>query len=97
MNDRGMGRRAFLHGAGLAALSAAGIVPAQPSRAQNAVPNSSGAEPAKLKAPAHACDCHHHIYDADRFPPAQPERNPTRVSRNTVCCSGGSARHGTLS
>ena len=31
-------------------------------------PNSSGTEPAKLKAPAGACDCHHHIYDADRFP-----------------------------
>src|SRR6516164_7006354 len=23
----------------------------------------------KLKAPALACDCHHHIYDAARFPP----------------------------
>ena len=31
-------------------------------------PNSSGTEPAKLKAPASACDCHHHIYDAARFP-----------------------------
>jgi predicted TIM-barrel fold metal-dependent hydrolase len=36
------------------------------------VPNSSGSEPAKLKAPAGACDCHHHIYDAVRFPPIQP-------------------------
>ena len=36
------------------------------------VPNSSGSEPAKLKAPAGACDCHHHIYDAARFPPPQP-------------------------
>jgi predicted TIM-barrel fold metal-dependent hydrolase len=34
----------------------------------DAVPNSSGTEPAKLKAPAGACDCHHHIYDAARFP-----------------------------
>jgi D-galactarolactone isomerase len=41
------------------------------SRAQQ-VPNSSGTEPAKLKAPAGACDCHHHIYDAVRFPPVQP-------------------------
>ena len=31
-------------------------------------PNSSGTEPAKLKAPAGACDCHQHIYDAARFP-----------------------------
>jgi predicted TIM-barrel fold metal-dependent hydrolase len=35
-------------------------------------PNSSGSEPARLKAPAGACDCHHHIYDAVRFPPVQP-------------------------
>jgi D-galactarolactone isomerase len=41
------------------------------SQAQQ-VPNSSGTEPAKLKAPAGACDCHHHIYDAVRFPPVQP-------------------------
>jgi predicted TIM-barrel fold metal-dependent hydrolase len=54
------------------ALTAAGIVPSQPE-AQIVVPNSSGVEPAKLKAPANACDCHHHIYDADRFPPVEPE------------------------
>ena len=36
------------------------------------VPNSSGSSPAKLRAPAGACDCHHHIYDATRFPPTQP-------------------------
>jgi predicted TIM-barrel fold metal-dependent hydrolase len=36
------------------------------------VPNSFGTEPAKLRAPAGACDCHHHIYDAIRFPPTQP-------------------------
>jgi D-galactarolactone isomerase len=35
------------------------------------VPNSSGTEPSELKAPAGACDCHHHIYDAARFPPVQ--------------------------
>lgn len=35
-------------------------------------PNSSGNLPARLKAPAGACDCHHHIYDAVRFPPVQP-------------------------
>ena len=33
------------------------------------VPWSSGTEAPKLKAPAHATDCHHHIYDA-RFQPA---------------------------
>jgi D-galactarolactone isomerase len=37
-----------------------------------AVPNSTGTEPPKLEAPAGACDCHMHIYDAARFPPARP-------------------------
>src|SRR5260370_22962491 len=35
------------------------------------VPNSTGTEPAKLKAPASACDCHMHIYDP-RFPESNP-------------------------
>jgi predicted TIM-barrel fold metal-dependent hydrolase len=43
---------------------------------QYAVPNSSGTEPATLKAPAHACDCHHHIYDPARFPPTLPGTEP---------------------
>ena len=58
-------RRTFLRGATIAAMKAA-VTHAQQ------VPNSSGSQPAKLKAPAGACDCHHHIYDAARFPPAQP-------------------------
>ncbi len=37
------------------------------------VPNSSGTAPPKLKAPANACDCHMHIYDAARFPPHRPD------------------------
>jgi D-galactarolactone isomerase len=37
-----------------------------------AVPNSAGTEAPKLKAPANACDCHMHIYDGARFPPARP-------------------------
>jgi len=32
-----------------------------------AVKWSAGTEPPKLRAPANACDCHHHIYDA-RYP-----------------------------
>jgi D-galactarolactone isomerase len=42
------------------------------SNARGAVPNSTGTEPPKLKAPAGACDCHMHIYDAARFPPSRP-------------------------
>ena len=40
--------------------------------AQHGVPNSSGSEAPKLQAPANACDCHMHIYDGARFPPARP-------------------------
>jgi len=60
-----IGRRTFLAGAGLMAI-------AGPSQAQHKVPNSDGTEPPRLKAPANACDCHMHIYDGERFPPARP-------------------------
>ena len=60
-----IGRRRFIKGASAAAIFA-GLGEAQQ------VPNSSGNEPARLKAPAGACDCHHHIYDAARFPPVEP-------------------------
>jgi D-galactarolactone isomerase len=76
MNERKIGRRAFLQGAGLAALSAARIVRADAGQTAGAVPNSSGTEAAKLKAPALACDCHHHIYDTGRFPAPQPGAEP---------------------
>jgi len=35
-------------------------------------PNSAGTDRPKLAAPPNACDCHMHIYDAARFPPARP-------------------------
>src|SRR6266850_365559 len=47
-------------------------MPVAQSRAQHAVPNSAGSEAPKLQAPANACDCHMHIYDAERFPPSRP-------------------------
>jgi predicted TIM-barrel fold metal-dependent hydrolase len=71
MTDRHhIGRRSLLAGAGLAALAATGAMRAGEGRAQEnqAVPNSAGTELPKLKAPAGACDCHHHIYDTARFP-----------------------------
>src|SRR5882757_7136189 len=48
---------------GLSAMAGAGILGASttPATAQQ-VKYSSGTEPPKLKAPANACDCHHHIY-----------------------------------
>jgi D-galactarolactone isomerase len=69
--DHMIGRRTFLTGAGVAALTATGaLVPSRSGAQQSgAVPNSAGIEAPKLKVPALACDCHHHIYDAARFPP----------------------------
>jgi D-galactarolactone isomerase len=69
MGGAGIDRRTVLKAAGLAAVAAG--VPMQESQAQT-VPNSAGTETPKLKAPANACDCHMHIYDAARFPPARP-------------------------
>jgi predicted TIM-barrel fold metal-dependent hydrolase len=64
-------RRTFLKGSGLMALSAAGVLHSGDAAAQVVVPNSAGSDLPKLKAPANACDCHHHIYDT-RFPFSQP-------------------------
>src|ERR1700692_4816843 len=79
MTDRhDIGRRSFLTGARLAAVAAAGVLRAGEGRAQDnqAVPNSAGTELPKLKAPAGACDCHHHIYDQARFPQPGPGGGP---------------------
>src|SRR6266404_8064187 len=48
---------------GLSAMAGAGMLgaTARPAKAQQ-VKYSSGTEPPKLKVPANACDCHHHIY-----------------------------------
>lgn len=64
MPEMTIGRRGFLN-IGVGALIA---LPAE-SRATSdeTVPNSSGTERPKLKAPANAADCHMHIYDPARF------------------------------
>ena len=74
MSDHQIGRRNFLKGAGLAALAAAELVHAREASAQIQVPNSSGTESPKLKAPANATDCHMHIYDPARFPMPPSQR-----------------------
>jgi hypothetical protein len=57
-------------GAAFAALSA--TIGARESHAQQAaVPNSAGTQAPMLKPPANGCDCHMHIYDAERFPNPQ--------------------------
>jgi D-galactarolactone isomerase len=65
--ERMISRRTFI--GGCASVVAASLLDA-PLDAQ-AVPNSSGIERPKLKAPPGACDCHHHIYDAARFAPVR--------------------------
>jgi predicted TIM-barrel fold metal-dependent hydrolase len=62
-------RRTLLKGASLAAMSAAVSGLSIRESAAQQVPYSAGTEKPKLKAPANACDCHMHIYDA-RFPVA---------------------------
>jgi D-galactarolactone isomerase len=74
MSKQMIGRRTFLTQAGVAALTASNLRVV--ALAQEAVPNSSGTEKPKLKAPALACDCHHHIYDTARFSPVQPGAIP---------------------
>ena len=73
-------RRTFLARAGLAALSAGLTLRSRDAGAQILVPNSSGTESPKLKAPPNAADCHMHIYDP-RFSQLAPGRaNPTNAT-----------------
>ena len=66
-------RRNFIRGA-------MATIAALPGKAQE-VPNSVGTNHPKLKAPPHACDCHMHIYDPDRFPlTPNPKAAPTRAA-----------------
>jgi predicted TIM-barrel fold metal-dependent hydrolase len=68
---RNIDRRRLMKTAGAMALAAAaGAVRSDQAFAQQ-VPWSSGTELPKLKAPANACDCHMHIYDAKY--PADPK------------------------
>ena len=71
MRTHEIDRRAFVKQVGIAALGTSALL-APESCAQVQVPNSVGTESPKLTAPARACDCHHHIYDAVRFPPKDP-------------------------
>src|SRR5438552_4585749 len=72
MSDKEIGRRTVLQSMGLMVMGVAGAMGSREVHAQTPVPNSSGTEAPKLKAPAGACDCHMHIYDGARFPPARP-------------------------
>ena len=49
----------------------------QNSSAQQAVPNTTGSQPPKLKAPAGSADCHIHIYEPRFQPPVTRPTNAT--------------------
>src|SRR3954454_23138770 len=62
MNTGSWGRRDLLKAASAGiALAAFSVRGARDAAAQQ-VKWAEGTEPPKLKAPANACDCHHHIY-----------------------------------
>src|SRR5215467_14692298 len=63
-------RRDFMKAAtGVLAITAAASSLGMRDASAQQVPYSSGTEAPKLKAPANACDCHMHIYDA-KYPAA---------------------------
>src|SRR6516225_5505533 len=62
-------RRDFMKAAGVLAMTAAASGIGMRGASAQQVPYSSGTEAPKLKAPANACDCHMHIYDA-KYPTA---------------------------
>src|ERR1700731_5095251 len=74
-------RRRFIKNASMAVIASAAPGIFGGASLAEKVPNSSGSAPAKLKAPAGACDCHHHIYDPGRFPPSRPEANQVPNAR----------------
>jgi hypothetical protein len=72
---------------GLSAMAGAGILGASttPATAQQ-VKYSSGTEPPKLKVPANACDCHHHIYES--FMPVHSAQEASPCNACRFACSG---------
>jgi D-galactarolactone isomerase len=81
MSEYIVNRRIFLTGAGGAMLGVAGTLGVDGFAQETvAVPNSAGTDAPKLKVPAGACDCHHHIYDA-RFPFSRPGARMVADSR----------------
>lgn len=62
-------RRGFIRAAGVLAAATATSGTGMREAGAQQVPYSTGTAPPKLKAPAEACDCHMHIYDA-RYPVA---------------------------
>jgi D-galactarolactone isomerase len=79
--DKMLARRAFIKAASATAVAATTMgVTMREGRAQQ-VPNSTGSEQPKLKAPENAADCHMHTYDPARFAmPPNPRPAPTNAT-----------------
>src|SRR6516164_4314648 len=65
MESMSSDRRDFMKAAGALAMTAAASGLGMRGASAQQVPYSSGTEAPKLKAPANACDCHMHIYNAN--------------------------------
>src|SRR5215510_1006326 len=77
--DSMIARRDFIKGASTVAMTATGLV--MPSAHAQDVPNSTGTERPKLKAPPNAADCHMHICDPARFAmPPNPRAAPSNAA-----------------
>ena len=91
-------RRDFMKAAGALAMTSAASTLGIRSAGAQQVPYSSGTEAPKLQAPANACDCHMHIYDAKIRPLRRPRSSRrTPWSPITSCCRSASARRATSS
>ena len=60
-------RRSFIRGTSTLLFSAAALEITRAQSPDGVVPNSTGTEKPKLKAPPNTCDCHMHIYDPADF------------------------------
>ena len=69
MESMSSDRRDFMKAVGALTMTAAASGLGVRGASAQQVPYSSGTEAPKLKAPANACDCHMHIYDA-KYPTA---------------------------
>jgi D-galactarolactone isomerase len=82
-------RRKFLKAAGVLGMATAGNGMGVRRADAQQVPYSTGTKLPKLKAPANACDCHMHIYDA-KYPiaPSATMNLQTRRSPIINCYKG---------
>src|SRR6266404_1523688 len=81
MGGEMIARRPFLQAAAAAALGAGCVLDPDRAQAQLVVPNSTGTDSPKLKAPLNAADCHMHIYDPARFAmPPNPRVAPMNAA-----------------